>query len=140
MLVALFVFSAMVYVAPDSTPFSPNNYGWNGLHGLYTYFHVHSVDGATALSGSANAGGSVLLEVNPAYPFSTAEIDAMSTFVADGGTLVVAASPGLNEANQLLSSLNVGIRILNVSVGVVAENVNVTNPSSYNNVLYSFIA
>lgn len=138
--IAILVFSAMVYVSPDSTPFSPNNYGWNGIRDFYTYFHVHSVDGAPALASSASSAHAALLEVDPAYPFAAAEVSAISSFVAKGGTLVVAAVPGSNEANQLLSSLNVGVRILNVSVGVRVENVSVGDPLFYRDTLYNPIA
>jgi hypothetical protein len=103
-MLALVLFGVLVFYAPDSEAFSPNNYGWNGIHDVSSVYDVHFT---TALS--AVPSGSVLVIMQPSFNFTRADVEAVRVHLDDGGTVLVADKSGF--ANSLLTDLGSGITI-----------------------------
>ncbi len=100
------IFILLLSFAPDSVPFSSNNYGWNGLQQVSSTYNIHPV---TSLSAVSAASGSVLIVIAPTTQFSQAEANIASNFVTKGGTLIIADRSGM--ANSLLNRMGVSISI-----------------------------
>ena len=105
-LLAVLAFVLLVQYAPDSVAFSPNNYGWNGLQGVAS---AYSVNFTTSLSGLPTNG--VLAIIQPSINFSSVDANSVRSFLAAGGTVLVADKSGF--ANSLLRGLDSGIAIEN---------------------------
>lgn len=106
-IIGLILFVALISLAPDAVAFSPNNYGWNGLQGI---FSTYSVDPVGSISGvKLGENRSVLLIMQPVTQFSPSYAGKVSSFVEQGGTLVVADSEG--SSNSLLREMGVAINI-----------------------------
>ncbi len=105
-ILGLIVFILVVGYAPDSVAYSPNNYGWNGLHSIYSTYSMQTV---TSLSNLSPGPKSVLLIIEPVSSFSEADSLIVQNFVQHGGTLVVGDSIG--TANSLLQGMGIGIRV-----------------------------
>lgn len=104
-MLSLLVFATLVEYAPDSTPYSPNNYGWNGTEQIVSAYHVTFADSLSSLPG----GRAVLVELQPTDAYTGSDAREVATFVSGGGTLLVAGSSGF--ANGLLAALGTGIAI-----------------------------
>lgn len=106
-IIGLILFVALISLAPDAVSFSPNNYGWNGLHGIFSNY---SIDPVGSISGvKAGENRSVLLIMQPVTQFSASYAEKVSNFVEQGGILVVADSEG--TSNSLLRGMGVSINI-----------------------------
>lgn len=106
-IIAIILFLALVSFAPDSSPYSTNNYGWNGLQELNSKYQLQEVN---SLSSIQNRKGSIMLEMAPTTSFSNSSIELAKIFVQNGGTLVVADSTTLS--NSLLQGLGLHIQIV----------------------------
>ncbi len=107
------LFLLLLAYAPDSVAFSPNNYGWNGLHDVVTTYDLHPASSADTLAFVQDSGANettILLEVQPVVPFSSLDALIIKNFVTSGGTLLIADNSG--TSNSLLAQMGVGIRIL----------------------------
>src|SRR5208283_493133 len=104
--IGFLLFVVLVAVAPDSIAYSPNNYGWNGIHQVASTFPIQFV---STPSDIAVVNRSTLLIMQPATPFSQSAAAALDQFVMSGGTLVIADSSGVS--NSLLSYMNLGVSI-----------------------------
>ncbi len=102
---AFLAFVLLVAYAPDAVPYSPNNYGWDGIEGVSSAYSVTFVNSLSSLP----SGRTVLVEVQPTTSFSPDDIKAVARYVSSGGTLLVADSSGF--ANGLLQGLGTGIVI-----------------------------
>ena len=111
-IVAALLFASLVTLAPDSTAFSVNNYGWNGMQQVSAKYSFHEINSPSAAASASNR--SVLLEVSPATPFSNSEIETVRAFLGGGGTLVVADSSTV--ANSLLEGVGSKITVAGDSV------------------------
>ncbi|HKW05702.1 MAG TPA: DUF4350 domain-containing protein [Nitrososphaerales archaeon] len=98
-------FIALVSLAPNSTPYSLNNYGWNGMQALGSEYGIQEVSSISQVHGSNQ---SVLLEIAPSSQFSYSTGLLARDFLESGGTLVVADSSGFS--NSLLR--DIGAQIL----------------------------
>jgi len=103
-LLAVLAFVLLVQYAPDSVAFSPNNYGWNGLHDVAS---TYSVNFTTSLSTLPTDG--VLAILQPSVNFSSADANAVRDFLLAGGTVLVADKSG--TANSLLRGIGSSIAI-----------------------------
>jgi Domain of unknown function (DUF4350) len=99
-------FALLVQYAPDSVAYSPNNYGWNGLHAVASAYGVKFTTGFASIPP-----GSTLVVGAPSINFTGAQADAVRAFLARGGTLLVADKSGV--ANSLLLKLGSAITIQN---------------------------
>jgi hypothetical protein len=109
------IFIFLIAYAPDSVPYSTNNYGWNGLEQVYSQYNVHPISSITAAALSQNLTRSVLIVIAPVTNFSSSESSSALKFVKGGGTLVVSDSTG--TSNSLLSQMGVGIQVeVNISL------------------------
>ncbi len=106
-IIAFLVFVLLISAAPDDVPYSPNNYGWNGVHNLYSSFNIVPVNSIFDLPLKAQK--SVLLIVQPTGAYSQSEGAAISSFVTAGGSVVDADN--LGQSNSLLAYLGVGVAI-----------------------------
>ena len=104
--IGVILFILLLSFAPDSVPFSSNNYGWNGLEQVSSTYNIHPI---SSLSTPPASNGNVLLIVAPTTQFSQREAQAASAFVTKGGTLVIADRSGIT--NTLLESMGVSIAI-----------------------------
>jgi hypothetical protein len=104
------LFVLLISYAPDAVPFSPNNYGWNGLHQLSSQYSIHPISSIDDATASANLNTSaVLLIIGPVSGFTPSEAASALRFVNDGGTLVIADSDGVS--NSLLAMMGASMRI-----------------------------
>ena len=103
---ASLLFVTLVVYAPDATAFSPNNYGWNGLHSVASQYDLHFVD---SLAGLDATQGAVLVVMQPVSPFTSSDARNVDSFLNQGGTVVVADSNG--GSNTLLQGLGLGIAV-----------------------------
>ena len=102
------IFILLLSFAPDSVPFSSNNYGWNGIEQVSSTYNINPI---ASVSLAQSSTGSVLLVIAPTTPFSQYEARTASEFVSSGGTLVISDRSGMS--NSLLEGMNVSIRIDN---------------------------
>jgi hypothetical protein len=103
--IGVLIFVALVNFAPDATPYSPNNYGWNGVRDLATHYRVQFVDSLGGLKPREAA----LAIMQPVDSFTQDEAQEVYSFVLGGGTVVVAGdSP---SSNSLLQAMGTGIAI-----------------------------
>ncbi len=105
-IIAILLFVFLISYAPDGTPFSVNNPGWNGLQAVSNKYSIHETGSLANVPISSN---SVLLIVAPSSSFTTADALIAKQFVQQGGTLVIADSYGLT--NSLMSDMGLGIQI-----------------------------
>ena len=103
-ILAALAFVILVQYAPDNVPFSPNNYGWNGLQGVSSAYDVNFTTSLSALPTKT-----VLAILQPSVGFSTADANSVKTFLLGGGTVLVADKSGI--ANSLLQGLGAAITI-----------------------------
>jgi len=103
-LLGILAFVILVQYAPDSVAFSPNNYGWNGLQGVASTYHVNFT---TTLTGLPTDG--VLAVLQPAINYSSGDANDVKDYLFAGGTVLVADKSGV--ANSLLQGVGSGISI-----------------------------
>jgi len=106
-LLAFLTFVLLVQYAPDSMAFSPNNYGWNGLHDAVSTYNANFT---TSLSTLPTKG--VLAILQPSLNFSSTDATAVKNFLSGGGTVLVADKSGV--ANSLLRGLGAAVTIENL--------------------------
>lgn len=99
-------FIALVSFAPNSTPYSLNNYGWNGMQALDSKYSIQQVSSISQVHASNK---SVLLEIAPSSQFSYSSGILAKDFIESGGTMVVADSSGFS--NSLLRDLGAQILV-----------------------------
>ena len=105
------LFIGLIVLAPDSTLYSQNNYGWNGLHAVSAKYSIQSVSSLSQIPISNN---SVLLEVAPSIQFSSSSAQLVRNLALAGGSVFIMDSTG--TTNSLLSYLGAGIQIAGNSV------------------------
>ena len=103
-LLGLLAFVLLIQYAPDSVAFSPNNYGWNGLQGVASAYGLNYTTGLSSLPPRG-----VLVISQPSINYSATDATAVKSFLAGGGTVLVADKSGV--ANSLLSKIGAGISI-----------------------------
>jgi hypothetical protein len=96
---------ALVNLAPDATPYSPDNYGWNGVRDLTSHYPVQFTNSLGGLKTQRAA----LLIMQPVYPFSQKEAQEIYKFALSGGIVVVAGDSA--PSNSLLQAMGTGIAI-----------------------------
>jgi hypothetical protein len=105
-IVGVLTFMVLAEYAPDSVAFSPNNYGWNGLHDVASTFNVNFT---TNLSSLPLRG--MLVVTQPSINFSGSDVAVVRSFLGRGGTVLVADRSGV--ANSLLFGLGSAMAIRN---------------------------
>ena len=103
-ILSVLAFVLLVQYAPDSVAFSPNNYGWNGLQGVSSAYHVKFTTSLSSLPTRA-----VLAILQPSVSFSSAYANSVRSFLLGGGTVLVADKSGV--ANSLLDRIGASITI-----------------------------
>ncbi len=106
--IGIVIFILLLSFAPDSVPFSSNNYGWNGMEQVSSTYNIRPI---ASLSLAQSSTGNVLLVIAPTTQFSQDYARTVSQFVSSGGTLVISDRSG--TANSLLRGMGVSIRIDN---------------------------
>lgn len=106
MIIAILLFVILVSYAPDATPFSPNNYGWNGIQAVASSYPLSFTNSLGNLNTQQKA---VLVIMQPVHPFSQADAQDVYNFALRGGTVVIADSSGVS--NSLLQKAGIGITI-----------------------------
>lgn len=104
-IIGVLLFVALVNFAPDATPYSPNNYGWNGVRNLASHYPVQFTNSL----GSLETHRAVLLIMQPVYSFSQDEAQEVYNFALDGGIVVLAGNSV--ASNSLLQAMGSGIAI-----------------------------
>jgi hypothetical protein len=109
--IGFIIFLVVGAYAPDSSAFSPNNYGWNGLHTIYTTYSFKPVNSLSdiKLPPTTFQNRTVLLIIQPATNFSSSDVLALKSFFRAGGTVMVADNYGYS--NFLLEQLKAGVQI-----------------------------
>lgn len=104
---------AVLVVGSTSTAaFSPHNTGWDGTDQLHD---LAAENGAVAVATSidryesAEPSSTTAVVLAPESAYDSTETDQISTFVEDGGTLIVADDTGPN-GNQLLAGVGATAR------------------------------
>ena len=111
-LAALLFVSLAVYFASSSSilgspdDFGPANTAWNGLSAFVSMEHPLILRNVSSLPPDGT--GFVLLEDGPSSPYTPAEARGVSSFVASGGTLILADQYGIG--NSLLSGMGLSSR------------------------------
>lgn len=99
-------------VSTSGAAFDPYNYDWDGTSDLRTNFDDDAdvtLAHSTAAYDDTQAAGTAAVVIEPGGRYSAAERARLSSFVARGGTLVVAASSP--ESNGLLADVGTSIRV-----------------------------
>src|SRR5271154_4839308 len=96
---------ALANFAPDASPYSPNNYGWNGVRDLTSHYPVEFINSL----GGLRTQDSVLLIMQPVSFFTQNEVQEVYKFTHDGGIAVVAGYSA--PSNSLLQAMGTGIAI-----------------------------
>jgi len=104
-ILGVLLFIALVNLAPDATPYSPNNYGWNGVRNLTSHYRVQFINSL----GGLKSQKAVLLIIQPVYSFSQNDAQDVYKFALDGGTVVLAGDSA--ASNSLLQAMSTGIAI-----------------------------
>ncbi len=104
----ILIFLLLIGAAPDAVPFSPNNYGWNGIQQVASSFPITFVD-SPALAKVSPQNRTVLLILQPILAFDNNDAEAILSFAEHGGILVVSDSSGVS--NLLLHRLGLGVSI-----------------------------
>jgi hypothetical protein len=104
-LLGVLLFVALVNFAPDASPYSPDNYGWNGVHELASHYPVQFINSL----GGLKTHKAVLLIMQPANSFSQSEAQEVYLFASDGGTVIVAGDTA--ASNSLLQAMGTAITI-----------------------------
>ena len=103
----------MLYLGSTSTAaFSPHNTGWDGtdrLHDLAADNGAVVVTTSTDRYESVDPATTTAVVLAPQSSYDSTDTEQISTFVEDGGTLVVADDAGPN-GNQLLSAVGASAR------------------------------
>ena len=98
------LFVILVNYAPDSVSFSPNNYGWDGIRGVYLTYRINFTNSISSVPIN-----STFVVLQPNTVFSPADIEVVRTHLTRGGVVLVADNSGV--ANSLLRGLGSGIVI-----------------------------
>jgi hypothetical protein len=96
---------ALVWFFPPNGDFRVENPFWNGLSMVYSQVKLTAIDSFDSLP--SNPKGTALLLV-PYEQFSESELAQLSSYVSNGGTLVVLDDYGFG--NQVLSSVGLNMR------------------------------
>jgi hypothetical protein len=105
-IIGILVFVFLVSYAPDGTPYSVNNYGWNGLHGVSSKYSIQEIG---SLDNAPISNNTVLLIIAPSSQFSSTDVSYAKQLVQLGGTIIIADSYGFT--NSLMSEMGLGIQI-----------------------------
>jgi hypothetical protein len=105
-IIGIVIFVLLISLAPDATPFSSNNYGYNGMQQVDSTYNIHPINSLFALTANNNT---VLLIIAPTSYYTSSDASAALSFVEGGGTLVI--SDGTGFANSLLANMSAGIFI-----------------------------
>ncbi len=105
-IVASILFVVLISFAPNSTPYSLNNYGWNGMQQLASKYNIRQI---SSISQVPPSNKSILLEIAPSAQFSNSTGLVAKAFVESGGTLIVADSSG--SSNSLLKQMGAQILV-----------------------------
>ena len=105
-IIAILIFVLLISFAPDSTPYSVNNYGWNGLHEVGARFAISS---ASSFSDVPVSNRTALLLIDPSVQISSSSAAFLQYFVSSGGTLIIAG--GSRFVNPVLTDLGAHIQI-----------------------------
>ena len=103
----LVYFAATVSLLGNPGDFGPSNTAWNGFSTLVAVEHPTIINHVSSLPRDGT--GYVLLEDGPSSPYTPSEAAQVSSFVASGGTLVVADGQAA-IANTLLSGMGLSSR------------------------------
>ena len=122
-IIGILIFMALITYAPDDIPFSPNNYGWNGMQQIYSQYKIHLIN---SYSNVPSKPTSTLIIMQPVYNFTTSDASSLKSFVSGGGTLIIADSEG--TSNSLLQNMGLPIQI-NESVKILDNAYNWKEPS-----------
>jgi hypothetical protein len=105
---ALLLVFAFAYYVPIQDPYHPLNTDWDGCSGI-----AESYKNATLLFSYdkplPNGDRSLLTIIGPMIPFALNDVAEVHTFLAAGGTVILADNVG--AGNLLLEALNVDARI-----------------------------
>jgi len=111
-LLGFVVLGLVVGTATSAAPFGPYNYDWDGGSELRTELgSTTTVDVAHSTDeyGDTSPQGTAAVVIDPGSGYGAGDRSQLSSFVLDGGTLVIA--DGDETANVLLSELGVSARI-----------------------------
>jgi len=111
-LLGFVVLGLVVGAATSAAPFGPYNYDWDGGSELRTELGSEtSVDVARSMDEytETTPQGTAAVVIDPGDRYDAGDRSRLSSFVLDGGTLVVADGDG--TANSLLTELGVSARI-----------------------------
>jgi hypothetical protein len=124
LVLGIILFVMLVAYAPDAVPYSPNNYGWNGIESVSAHYAFHPI--SSNYGALSKNKSSVLLVVAPVSNFTSAQANLTLSFVKGGGTLVIADSYGFS--NSLLAQMGTGIQI-HAGIGIYDDLYNWKAPS-----------
>ena len=105
LVIALIIFILLVLFAPDASPFSSNNYGWNGIQQVSSHYAITPVSSLAGLQPEH----SVLLLMQPTVNYTQGDASAVERFAQGGGVVLVADSSG--GVNGLLQAIGAGVRV-----------------------------
>jgi Domain of unknown function (DUF4350) len=105
LVVGTIAFILLVEFAPNSLPFSTDNYGWNGLQQVASHYVITPVSSL----GGLQPQHSVLLLLQPTVNYSQSDAKAVEQFAQGGGIVLVGSSSG--AADSLLGGIGSGVRV-----------------------------
>lgn len=103
--IALLLTLGSLYLS--SGEFNPQNIGWDGLYGIFHSGGISPMYDLSDIGGMAE--GSTLFIIAPSMNFTAEEAGAVSSFLNDGGRVVVMDDYG--TSNSLLEGINSPIRL-----------------------------
>ncbi|MEM1790002.1 MAG: DUF4350 domain-containing protein [Candidatus Nezhaarchaeales archaeon] len=104
-LLALLTVSAISALTPPSDDLHPLNPYWNGLNDFLNITNAKAINVIETVAPQS----SVIFVIGPSLNHSQDHVEALRSFVVEGGTLVIMDESGV--ANSLISALGLGIYI-----------------------------
>jgi Domain of unknown function (DUF4350) len=105
LVVGTIAFIVLVEFAPDSLPFSTDNYGWNGMQQVASQYDITPVSSL----GGLQPQHSVLLLLQPTINYSQSDARAVEHFAKGGGIVIIGSSS--SAADSLLGAMGSGVRV-----------------------------
>lgn len=113
-LLVVVVITGVIGLSTSSTAFGSHNPSWDGTSEIRTLARdtgaTASVSQSTSEYTEVPAGDTTAFILSPTESYSAADVERLEAFLADGGTVVVAADFD-QQTNDLLERLNVSARV-----------------------------
>ena len=107
--ITVIVLISIIYLAPSTDDFNPENIGWNGISDFLQKFDSASIIDRLDEKILFNPPNTTLLIIGPEKSFTKHEADILIEYIKSGGIVILADDFG--SGNELLKMLDVGLSL-----------------------------